>query len=278
MHDTSLGKMGERTIIATLRALIATVVLCSACLAVRADDLSVVGTGEGLDIIEALSAAFMADHPGTYVITPSSTGSDGAVSAVSSDDKVIGRVARPISLIEQARGLLYTPVFRLSSAAYVHASVTITNLSSTQLADIFSGRIASWREVGGPNLRIKVVRRQEEESTLVVLRATLPGWRELKFGDRSKLATTAQESIQWVSEVDGAIGFGTYSKTFEPRVRFLKIDGRYPTDTDYPSKITVGFVHREGSITDQARAFLDFVISPKAKALVTNMGAIPLTE
>ena len=78
--------------------------------------------------------------------------------------------------------------------------------------------------------------------------------------------------------MDGAIGFGTYSKTFEPRVRFLKIDGRYPTDADYPSKITIGFIHQEGRITDQARAFLDFVASPKAKALVANMGAIPLTE
>jgi phosphate transport system substrate-binding protein len=277
-HMYRSTKMSERTTIAKVRASIAAIVLCLSCVTGRADDLSVVGTGEGLDIIEALSAAFMADYPGTYVIAPSSVGSDGAVRAVSSDEKVIGRVARPISLTEQAHGLLYTPVFRLSSGIYVHASVTATNLSSAQLADIFSGRIANWREIGGPNLRIKVVRRQEEESTLIVLRETMPGWRELKFGDRSKLATTAQESIKWVGEVDGAIGFGTYSKTFEPRVRFLRIDGRFPTDADYPSKITIGFIHKEAQISDQARAFLAFVVSPKAKALVTIMGAIPLTE
>ena len=201
-----------------------------------------------------------------------------AVSAVRADKAVLARVARPLSLAEQAHGFVYTPVFRLASAIYVHRSVTVKNLSTTQLVDVFSGRVANWREVGGPDLRIKVVRRQEDESTIIVLRETMPGWSDLKFTERSKLAMTAQESIQWVSEVDGAVGIGTYSRTLEPRLRILKIDGRYPSDADYPSEITIGFIHKEATITEPAKVFLAFMALPKAKALVTNMGGIPFSE
>ncbi len=270
--------MGEQTTTARLRVSIVALALCLSSGTGFADDLRIEGAGEGLDIVQALCAAFMADHPNTYVVIPPSTRSDGGVSAVMTDKVVLGRVARPLSLAEQAHGLLYTPVFRLASAIYVNPSVTITNLSTTQLADIFTGRIVNWGEIGGPNLRIKVVRRQEDESTIVVLRETMPKWSGLKFTDRSKLAETAQESIRWVGEVDGAVGIGTYSKILEPRVRILIIDGRHPSDADYPSAVTIGFIHKNATITDQAKAFLAFMALPKAKALVTNMGGIPLPE
>lgn len=270
--------MSEQTTIARLRVSIAALALCLLPGVGFAEDLRIEGTGEGLDIIEGLCAAFMADHPNTYVIIPSSTGSDGGVSAVRTDKAVLGRVARPLSLAEQAHGLVYTRVFRLASAIYVHPSVTVTNLSTTQLVDIFSGHIANWREVGGPDLRIKVVRRQEDESTVIVLRETMPGWSDLRLTERSKLAMTAQESIQWVSDVNGAIGIGTYSRSLEPRLRILRIDGRYPSDAYYPSEITIGFIHKEATITEPAKAFLAFMALPKAKALVTNMGGMPFSE
>jgi phosphate transport system substrate-binding protein len=132
------------------RSTIAALVLCLWSATAFADDLKIVGTGEGLDIVRALGAAFMSDYPESSVIFPPSVGSDGGVVAVRSDKEVLGRVARPLSLSEQAHGLSYTPVFRLSSTIYAHPSAAITSLSTSQLADIFSGKIVNWREVGVP--------------------------------------------------------------------------------------------------------------------------------
>ena len=243
-----------------------------------ADDLKIVGTGEGLDIVQALGAAFMADNPDTLVIFPPSVGSDGGVSAVVSDNEILGRVARPLSLSEQAHGLSYMPVFRLSSAIYAHPSASITSLSTSQVANIFSGKIVNWREVGGANLRIKVVRRQEDESTVIVLRETMPGWKDLRFTERSKLATTAQESLHWVSATEGAVGIGTYSNILEARVLIMKIDGKHPADPEYSSAITIGFIYKDATITDEAREFLAFSVSPKAKRLISNLGGHPYSE
>jgi phosphate transport system substrate-binding protein len=252
--------------------------LCLSSTPSFANYLKIAGTGEGLEIVQALGAVFTADNPNMPAIILPSTGSDGGVAAVQQDNEVLGRVARPLLITEQAHGLRYTPSFTLASAIYVHPSVTVGSLSTEELADVFSGRITNWRELGGPDLRIKVVRRQDDESTLIVLRATMSGWHDLKFTDRSKTAYTAQESLGWVSEIEGAIGLGTYSTVIEERVHALKINGRHPAEPSYPSQITVGFVHKGNVMTDEARAFLMFLASSKASSLVERMGAIPVSE
>ena len=66
-------------------------------LTAHAGDLSVVGTGDGIDLLRALGAAYTADHPDTNVIVPPSIGSGGGIAAVGSGKEVLGRIARPLS-------------------------------------------------------------------------------------------------------------------------------------------------------------------------------------
>src|SRR5688572_4283973 len=135
----------------------------------QAGDLAVVGTGDGIDLLRALGAAYTADHPDTNVIVPPSIGSGGGVAAVGSNKEVLARIARPLSDSEKEAGLIATPVFRLPSAFFVHRSAGVSSLTTAQLADIYRGKITNWRDVGGPDVRIKVVRREDQDSTLLVL-------------------------------------------------------------------------------------------------------------
>src|ERR1041384_1809796 len=105
----------------------------------HAGDLSVVGTGDGIDLLRALGAAYTADHPDTNVIVPPSIGSGGGIAAIGSDKEVLARVARPLSDSERSAGLVATPVFRLPSAFFVHRSAGVTSLTSAQLADVYNG-------------------------------------------------------------------------------------------------------------------------------------------
>ena len=143
----------------------------------HAGDLSVVGTGDGIDLLRALGAAYTADHPETNVIVPPSIGSGGGIAAVGSNKEVLARAARPLSDSEKEAGLIATPVFRLPSAFFVHRSAGVTSLTSAQLADVYSGKITNWKDVGGQDVRIKVVRREDADSTLQVLRQSMPGWK-----------------------------------------------------------------------------------------------------
>src|SRR5262245_19096561 len=62
----------------------------------NAGDLSVVGTGDGIDLLRALGEAYTADHPDANVIVPPSIGSGGGISAVGSNKDVLVRAARPL--------------------------------------------------------------------------------------------------------------------------------------------------------------------------------------
>ena len=77
------------------------------------------------------------------------------------------------------------------------------------------GKILNWKEVGGADVRIRVVRREDADTTLIVLRASMPGWKDLAITEKSKLAMTTQEATASVREVPGAIGFGPFSKDLE---------------------------------------------------------------
>jgi phosphate transport system substrate-binding protein len=243
-----------------------------------AGDLSVVGTGDGIDLLRALGAAYTADHPDTNVVVPPSIGSGGGVAAVGSNKEVLARVARPLSDSEKEAGLIATPVFRLPSAFFVHRSAGVLSLTNTQLAGIYSGKITNWRDVGGQDVRIKVVRREDQDSTLLVLRQSMPGWKDLAITEKSKMAVTTQDCIDTVKEVPGAIGFGPFTKALEMELAVLKIDGHYPTDPGYPSAVTLAFVHKESTLTPEAKRFIGYVKAGKAKTVLTSMGGVPVAE
>ena len=262
---------------------IATRLLLAAPIAVmsltaHAGDLSVVGTGDGIDLLRALGAAYTADHPDTNVIVPPSIGSGGGIAAVGSNKEVLARAARPLSDSEKEAGLVATPVFRLPSAFFVHRSAGVTSLTSAQLADVYSGKITNWRDVGGQDIRIKVVRREDADSTLQVLRQSMPGWKDLTITEKSKTAVTTQDCIDTVKEVQGAIGFGPFTKALEMELSVLKIDGHYPTERNYPSAVTLSFVHKDSTVTPDAKEFIAYAKAGKAKTVLTSMGGVPVIE
>jgi phosphate transport system substrate-binding protein len=261
------------------RVVLATpVAVVIACAGARAVELPVVGTGDGIEVLRVVGAAYSADNPQTTVLVPPSIHSSGGVAAVGSDKEVLGRIARPLSESEKAAGLIAVPVFRLPAALYVNRSAGITGLTAEQLSDIYAGTVTNWRQVGGPDLRIKVVRREDVDSTLNVLRNTMPGWKNLVITEKSKTATTTQDSFETVRTVDGAIGFGPYSKELENDLVVLKIDGRYPTNLDYPSAVTLSIIYKEATITPEAKKFVEYFKTDKAKALLSGVGTVPIAE
>src|SRR5882672_1616884 len=260
------------------RVLVAVPLAMMSLSGLQAGDLSVVGTGDGIDLLRALGAAYTADHPDTNVIVPPSIGSGGGVAAVGSNKEVLARVARPLSDSEKEAGLVATPVFRLPSAFFVHRSAGVSSLTSAQLADIYRGKITNWRDVGGSDARVRVVRREDQDSTLLVLRQSMPGWKDLVITDKSKTAVTTQDCVSSVKEVEGAIGFGPFTKALESELTVLRIDGHFPTDPGYPSAVTLSFVHRGANIAPDAKRFIEYVKDKQARMVLTGMGGVPVVE
>ncbi|MFD0916423.1 substrate-binding domain-containing protein [Pseudahrensia aquimaris] len=260
-----------------MKALVmASIVLSLATAAVEARPIQVVGTGDGMELVRALGAAFTSDNPDTVILVPPSIGSGGGIAAVGGRKAPLARVARPLKPTEEASGLVARAMFRLPSAIYTHPDLAIESLSHEQLIGIYSGAVNNWAALGGPDLRIKVVRREDTDSTLAVLRRSMPGWDDLELTTRSKIAVTTQDSVESVKSTLGAIGFGPFSRVLEESVNVLKIEGLHPTDQGYFSAVTVSYVWRRDDLRDDAKAFVDYGQSPKAQALLSALGAVPI--
>ena len=263
-----------------MRRALFSLALCSTLAAVpcsASEKLVVAGTGDGVQVLTALAAAFMSDYPEITIDLPPSVHSAGGIRAVVQGDAILGRSARPLNPIELELGLRVVPIFQQPTVFFVHPSAKIKDLTPDQLVQVFSGTVSNWREVGGDDVRVRVVRREEPDSSVAVFRDTLPGWKELKFNkSHSKLATTTQEAFDAVEKYEGAIGFGPYSRDLERRFTVLSLNGVHPTDSNYPSTVTLFLVYRDATVTKAAHKFIDFVFTKKAQDVVRELGGIPV--
>jgi phosphate transport system substrate-binding protein len=100
-----------------------------------AASLAVVGTGDGMEMLQAVSALFSAERFGVVVSVPPSIGSGGAVAAVGGDRNVLGRVARPLKDAEKEQGLETTPIVRIPSAFFVHPGVGVRAQTTKQIKE-----------------------------------------------------------------------------------------------------------------------------------------------
>lgn len=237
--------------------------------------LEVVGTGDGMTLVRSLGHAYSDDNPATRIVVPPSIGSGGGIAAVGSGKALLARVARPLKTEERAMGLVSRALFRLPTAIYAHPDLPTKDLTHAQLVDIFIGKVTNWSQVGGPDLRVRVVRREDTDSSLSVLRGSMPGWSELAFTSRAKTAVTTQDAVETVKANKGAIGFGPYSRDLNAATNVLRIAGLHPTDTQYPSAVTVSFVWHERRVTQTVEAFVRYAYSQKAQAFLLEQGAVP---
>ncbi|MHA7775325.1 PstS family phosphate ABC transporter substrate-binding protein [Roseibium sp. M-1] len=254
--------------------------LCSLILqtvpAAAQSDLKVVGTGDGLEMLQEIGAGFAETYPQIKLDIPPSIGSGGGIAAVSSGAERMGRVARPLKDSEVEYGLVYLPIAKIPSAIFSHPASGITSLTSEQLVKLYSGEITNWADVGGADLRVKLVRREDADSTLQVLKASMPGWQDMEFSPRSKTALTTQDAIASARDVEGAVAFGPYSAPLEEGLSVLRIDGHHPTDDGYPSAVTLALIYKDGTLDGDMEAFISYVQSGQAQELIRNYGGVPV--
>ena len=99
---------------------------------------------------------------------------------------------------------------------------------------------------GWCDVRIRVVRREESDSTLTVLRQMMPGWRDLKITETLEDSDNEPGGDRDGSRCAGAVGFGPYSANLDPDVKVLRIGGLHPLDPGYPWHVELALIYREG--------------------------------
>ncbi len=241
--------------------------------------LRVTGSTTILPIAEIASEMYQASHPGVKVLV-AGIGSSAGIEAVGNGTADIGTSSRDLKPEEASLGLVDTPIAHDAIAVIVNPSNRVAGLSKGQIAEIFEGKVTNWKQVGGPDLEIGVVNRDEASGTReafsnIVLEkrpfdptaAVLPGTGQVRFV---------------VAQSPGAVGY--ISVGFVDRsVKALSIDGIAPNEANiaskrYPISRLLHFLTK-GSPKGLAAEFLAFVLSPAVQdSVVRDAGFLPIAE
>ncbi|NOX25409.1 MAG: phosphate ABC transporter substrate-binding protein [Deltaproteobacteria bacterium] len=241
----------------------------------KAVEITIVGTGGGTSIIKALGHAFTGQNPAVKINVPRSIGSGGGIKAVGNGEYLLARVARKITPTERHYNLTYIPVARVPIVFYTNRNAAIKNLTSAEICAIYSGKIFNWRKVGGHDARIKVVRREDGDSSLRVLLKSFPRFRDITITKFSKTTYSDPETIDITEKNDDVIAFGDYSNVMNRRVVVLNINGISPTDPAYPYYGVSALVLKEKNRIGNIKKFIDFAISPAAAEVIKKAGGLP---
>src|SRR5262249_7728450 len=104
-------------------------------------------------------------------------------------------------------------------AIYVNGGNPVDSLTVDQLADIFSGKVTNWSQVGGKNTPINLYSRDNNSGTYAFLKEHV-----LKGQEFAPAATVLPGSLQIIAKVGmdpGALGYGSIE--FAKGIKHLKI-------------------------------------------------------
>lgn len=262
--------------------LILTVAVQMAAVQAFAGELVIKGSTTVLPIAQKAAEAYMAEYPDVK-ISLSGGGSGNGIKAIIDGTAHIGNASRFIKQKEVnlagTKGVYPVP-FRIALDAIVpvvHPGNSVTDLTMTQLKDIYLGKIRDWKEVGGTPGRIVVISRDSSSGTFGV-------WKDMvMLKDRvipSALTVPSNGGIvQAVAKTPGAIGYVGLGYLTE-ELKAVKVNGIEGTEENtlngsFP--ISRGlFMFTQGWPEGDTMSFISFILSKKGQALVQEAGSIPL--
>jgi phosphate transport system substrate-binding protein len=244
---------------------------------VSGEQLRVSGSGTCLPLVRLLTE----DYPGTseFVFLPG-LHSGGGIKGVANGDLEIGAVSRELTAEEAALGLDYAVLSDDGLVLATHPSVTLEGLTTQQVRDIYSGVYSNWSELGGPDVPITILDRNEDESAKIILRQYVLG-PDLEITPRAVNLYYEPDMIEGLQSTVGAIGYFSlgYGLSQGVPVRYLKLDGVEASvenilNGSYRMIRPLGVVTASDPQEDIA-AFIEWGKSDAARDLMESRGFAP---
>lgn len=226
-------------------------------------------------VIGALSESFMANNADATV-TYNPTGSGSGITAVQEGTCDIGLSSRALKDEEKAAGLKETVLAYDGIAIIVHPDNPVSDLTIEQIAQLYTGEVTNWKDVGGNDAEVVLIGREAASGTRDGFES-ITGTKE-KCQYRQELTSTG-DVITAVSQNPDAIGYASLA-SIKDSVKALNVDGVTPSeatvkDGSYKVQRPFVLVTAEGkALTPVAQAFFDYAASSDAAAIIAKAGAV----
>lgn len=242
-----------------------------------ANSIVVSGSTTVMPIAEQAAEEFSQEHPKDSILV-SGMGSSAGIEAVSVGTAQIGTSSRDLKPEEDSLGLTDIPIAHDGIAVIVNKENPVKELTTTQLRSIFEGKTTNWKQVGGPDLEIERINRDEASGTREAFsKIVMDG---AKFNVNSVVLPGTGQVRQVVSRTKGAIGYISVGFVND-EVKPLTIDNVAPTKENvvkgtYPISRELHFFVK-GTPSGLTKEFIDFVLSDAIQnGPVVDAGFVPV--
>ena len=166
----------------------------------------------------------------------------------------------------------------------VNKDVTgVTNLTTAQAKQVWTGKVTNWKDVGGNDQKIVLIIRPASSGTRATFKKIVLGGANEAAGtavqeDSNGAVTTAVENTPGATSV---IGFAYYQQNLG-KLTGLQLDG-VDASVDNMANGTYklsaeGHMYTKGAATGLTKAFIDYILSPEVQnGLVKQLFYAPVT-
>lgn len=270
--------------------------LCLSCRSMQTNTIQIKGSDTMVNLAQAWAEDYMEKTPGEFIAITGGGSGTGFASLISGTCD-IAMSSRDIKAREtalaQKRGIKPwgIKVGLDGLAVVVHPQNPVGELSLNQLADIFTGRIANWRDLSGRDMPIVVLSREVNSGTHLyfkehVLRRGDP-LSSQEFAPQALMLSSSQAIAEEVAANPAAIGyFGMGYAAAQHKVVLVAKDeqsehiaptlenimsGRYPISRPL-------FFYTKGEPQGLVKKFLDYALSPAGQEIVIETDFVPLRQ
>jgi phosphate transport system substrate-binding protein len=219
--------------------------------------------------LEEVAKAFHKKY-GVYVFVKGGGCSDG-IAVVIKDKYDMGGLCCPLPEDTAKRyGIIPHKVAVDIKAVMVNKANPIKDLTIAQIADIHTGRITNWKQVGGKNRPIALIYRDHcrdmQEPVRKALGITGP------VAKKAIIVKTDKEVVEYVERFSDAVGIAPLVFAQESKVKIISVDkiAATPENTEkgvYPLKGDL-YIITKGQPTGLTKKFIDFVLSAEGQSII----------
>jgi phosphate transport system substrate-binding protein len=163
-------------------------------------------------------------------------------------------------------GLVAYKVSATPFAAIVNKDNSVSDLSSSDLQKIFTGKITNWKQVGGPDHDIVVNNRKIGSGTRLNFQAKALNGEDFMSGGNYKEQASSGSMVSAISSDKYSIGFVDLAYV-GGNVKALKLNGVKPSITNVKNgtyKVwAYGYLLTKGNATGANKKFIDYIQSSK---------------
>lgn len=204
-------------------------------------------------------------------------GSSAGITNATSGVSEIGMSSRDLKDEEKASGLKETIIAYDGIVVVTHPSNKVKDLTMDQVKQIFTGKVTNWKELGGDDLEIVVVSREDGSGSRDAFQEIV-GYSSGELV-RSSIVASGNGNIKTTVAMNKhAVGFISF-EYIDKTISTIDINGVEATAENvlqqkYSLSRPFLFVYKEENLTGAGQEFIDYILSPDGQAIVAETGAI----